>query len=258
MEILSIRHKWPEKSGFMISRPVGRTDYTFLHFFNPIKIMLDGEYITTKPHACIFIAPGTAQWFRSEKDLVHDWAHLSSSVGETLKELNIEPDTIYYPTNYDFISVIFRKAESEFFAEMPFKNKILKAHLYEFLVRFARETQSVSPRIEIGYEERKLLSMIRQNVIANSDEKWTVEKMAKQTHLSVSRFHALYKAVFGISPINDVIEARIRNAKNLLLSDGSTVNEISEKLGYSTPYHFIRQFKKFVGETPNEYRKSRL
>ena len=81
--------------------------------------------------------------------------------------------------------------------------------------------------------------------------------MAEMASLSPSRFHAVYKALYGTSPLQDMIEAKINYACSLLLTNESlTLPAIAELLGYNDQYHFIRQFKAVTGQTPGAYRKS--
>lgn len=51
-------------------------------------------------------------------------------------------------------------------------------------------------------------------------------------------------------------QIRMEHATRLLKSTSLTVGEIGLQVGYVTPEHFIRTFKKHLGLTPNEYRKS--
>ncbi|MBF0572032.1 MAG: response regulator [Candidatus Omnitrophica bacterium] len=51
------------------------------------------------------------------------------------------------------------------------------------------------------------------------------------------------------------LQVKIKQAKEILLKTGYTVNQISEKLGYENAESFIRQFKKIVRNTPAQYRK---
>ena len=41
----------------------------------------------------------------------------------------------------------------------------------------------------------------------------------------------------------------------LLIAEQATVEELADRLGYTNPYHFIRQFKSITGRTPGQYRK---
>ncbi|MGN0478542.1 MAG: helix-turn-helix domain-containing protein [Hominenteromicrobium sp.] len=258
MEILAIRHDWPEKAGFMISRPHGRADYTFLHFMRSMEISVGGKIVSARPGACIFYAPGTPQWFRSETGIIHNWVHLSASWQDVLARYAIPVDELLYPHATSFISELFRRAEAEFFSDDPFRAEMLEAYMTEFLIRFSRSVREEPHLPSVGRPEREKMQALRQTILSSPENKWTVPEMAALVSLSPSRFHTVYKAVFGTSPMRDVIEARIRYAQSLLLSDGSIpLADIAEILGYSDQYHFIRQFKTVTGETPGAYRKSR-
>ena len=78
--------------------------------------------------------------------------------------------------------------------------------------------------------------------------------MSLYVHLSPSYFQNLYKQIFGISATNDVIRARIANAKSMLNYSSYKISTIAEECGYKNVEHFIRQFKKHEGYTPNKYR----
>jgi len=82
--------------------------------------------------------------------------------------------------------------------------------------------------------------------------------MAGYLNISESYFQHMYKKVFGISPAEDCIHGRIHNAKYQLLNSSANISQISEKLGYRDPDQFIKQFKKYTGTTPLQYRKKHL
>ena len=98
--------------------------------------------------------------------------------------------------------------------------------------------------------------MARRILLSAPEHPWTVAEIAAEINLSASRFHASYKTVFGISPMRDLIETRIQSAKNLLLSEELSVQDIAEQLGYHSVNHFIRQFKSGTGVSPLQYRKN--
>ena len=82
--------------------------------------------------------------------------------------------------------------------------------------------------------------------------------MAERLNLSESRFYALYKSIFGISPTADIINARIYSAKNMLQFSNDKIEKIAAELGYKNTTHFIRQFKSSTGVTPSKYRLSNV
>ena len=52
-----------------------------------------------------------------------------------------------------------------------------------------------------------------------------------------------------------MIKAKTAKAKELLVSTELSVYEISEKCGYDSPTHFMKQFKSETGMTALQYRK---
>ena len=79
--------------------------------------------------------------------------------------------------------------------------------------------------------------------------------MAELVNLSPSRFYSLYKAMFGISPQQDLIRKRIQTAQILLDKQEFTVCEVAKLTGYGNQYHFIRQFREMTGMTPGSFLK---
>ena len=98
---------------------------------------------------------------------------------------------------------------------------------------------------------------LRSIIQLNCQLDWSIEGMAKLVHLSAPRFYGLYKKIFGISPRQDLIQKRIEVAQKLLLEDKkASISKISESIGYSNQYHFIRQFKQITGKTPGQFRQN--
>jgi AraC-like DNA-binding protein len=97
---------------------------------------------------------------------------------------------------------------------------------------------------------------LRTVILPQLDKNWTIQAMASQVGLGRSKFHAVYKSLFGISPINDLINMRISTAKTLLLHSSKSISEIAEQLGYSNLPHFTKQFRAIVGVSPGQFRAS--
>lgn len=258
MIISGVRHDWPEKGGFRISRPAGLSEYTFLHFSTPVKFIFGDNTVETRPGACIFFAPYQPQWFYSPQNVIHNWLHTDKSLCELLEKYEIPQNTILYPKNTAFISDIFRLTETEFFSNNPYKNELMELYIKEFVIKFADALQSDVNSQPIHRSVREKMRAVRQTVLSQPEKRWTVADMAKLVPLSPSRFHFVYKTLFGSSPMQDLIEAKINYACSILLSNEQLMlSEVAEKLGYNDQYHFIRQFKAVTGETPGYYRKSR-
>lgn len=257
MVITSVRHDYPEKAGFKINRPSGHKEFTFLHFMQRMHIEMEGKIITTEPNACIIFVPNAPQYFyNNDTSITHNWMHFKGDYAKLLDKYNIPLNTIFYPNDCKFLSRLFYKIENEFYSDNPFKEELVDGYFNEVLIRLSRKINHQKNEANISPTDKKKLQEIRHIILTSSEYPWTVEELAKRINLSASRFHFIYKAMFGISPMKDVIENRIQNAANLLVSTDLSVSQIGETLGYANPHHFIRQFKSNMGETPLQYRKS--
>ena len=256
MMISGIRHDWPEKATFFISRPEGLSEYTFLHFTTAVDFRIGEQLIHAHPGACIFYSPFTPQWFQSSQDVIHNWMHTDGSLAYLLERYNIPQNQLLYPTRTAFISELFQKMEMEFFSDNPFRQELIENYMKEFIIRFARALQTDTPTLTPGRRDREKMQAIRKHILSHPEQKWTVAQMAALASLSPSRFHAVYKSVFGTSPLQDVIDAKISYAKSLLLSDEQlTLPAVAEQLGYNDQYHFIRHVRMETGMTPGAFRK---
>ena len=106
---------------------------------------------------------------------------------------------------------------------------MLNTYMLEFLIKFSRAINQ--PRVNSipDKNEREIVSKLRRKILSEPEKKWTVAEMASMMSISPSRFHALYKSIFGTSPMSDVIGARIYYAQSLLVSDkNSSIYEIAE------------------------------
>ena len=84
---------------------------------------------------------------------------------------------------------------------------------------------------------------------------WNLSGIAERYHLSIGYLQRLYKERYGISIIEDVLNARMERAKWLLTHTELRITEISEQVGFGSNAHFMRQFRSKVGITALQYRR---
>lgn len=91
----------------------------------------------------------------------------------------------------------------------------------------------------------------------HSEQHFCVSNLAFDVGMSVSNFYKLFKSETSKTPIEYKNQVNISRAMRLLKSDEClSVEEISDMLGFESATYFRRVFKKSVGKTPLEYRKS--
>jgi AraC-like DNA-binding protein len=120
--------------------------------------------------------------------------------------------------------------------------RVLQADQYARLMEIAAEQQHNDPIARVvGYAREHL------------GEPLTVADLAERLSLSPSAFAALFRESTGRSPYQFVKEMRLNRARELLLAGDKTVAAISRSVGYSTPSHFINEFRKKYGMSPRAY-----
>ena len=83
-----------------------------------------------------------------------------------------------------------------------------------------------------------------------------MEKLAEITHLSKSYFMDRFKQAAGVGAVEYLIQLRIKKACELLVNTEKTTAEIAFECGFRNLSNYNRQFKRIVGCTPNEYRRT--
>lgn len=83
-----------------------------------------------------------------------------------------------------------------------------------------------------------------------------VQYFADQVNLSTNYFSDLVRKETGKGAKEYIQQSLLRLAKSELANPDYNISEVSDRLGFQYPQHFIRFFKRNMGLTPTEYRKS--
>ena len=83
-------------------------------------------------------------------------------------------------------------------------------------------------------------------------ETLNVEDLARDSAMSVSSFHRVFKRVTGDSPLQYIKKIRLEKAKGLLVQQDARVNAVAFEVGYESPSQFSREFKRYFKVAPSE------
>ena len=83
----------------------------------------------------------------------------------------------------------------------------------------------------------------------------TLSALARLTGMSPKYFCRFFRTIVHRSPIDYVNYYRVECASHFLSSGDMTVAEIAQHCGYNDSSFFIKQFRKYKGVTPKQYRK---
>lgn len=115
------------------------------------------------------------------------------------------------------------------------------------------EVEKVSGNGSITPQTLKIIRFINKNCRA----KLTISSLATKFGLSESCLSKTFKRETGYNVGEFILNARINEAKQLLSSTKLSVNEIANKLGFSSANYFGLIFKQKVGVSPLMYKRWR-
>ena len=118
----------------------------------------------------------------------------------------------------------------------------------------------IRARAVLGEQESKALdTRIRhacEYMRSRLEKKFTLEEVAAECNLSLSRFAHLFAEQMGLSPKAWINDIRLQAARKLLLTTDKKISRIGSLVGYEDPAHFTRYFSKNMGCSPRHFRQS--
>lgn len=85
-------------------------------------------------------------------------------------------------------------------------------------------------------------------------ENLSIQRLAETSNLSKYYFIRTFKKIHGCTPYEYLMNVRLKNAKNLLLTTKLSVESIGGMVGFSCVSNFVRTFRKEFDCTPAQFR----
>lgn len=103
----------------------------------------------------------------------------------------------------------------------------------------------------------EMLQSINRYVRAHINEPLTIADLARHTGYSPSHLRAVFRRELGVSLGGYLRDSRLSLAASLLAGPGhDSVEQIAQACGFASIFAFSRAFKRAMGASPREYRRS--
>ncbi|MDX8275989.1 AraC family transcriptional regulator [Acinetobacter pittii] len=99
------------------------------------------------------------------------------------------------------------------------------------------------------------LSNALSSIHSQPEVAWTVESLAEQCCMSRSKFANLFNSIIGEPPLTYLQHYRFRLASQYLRTSNFSIQQISNKVGYSSETAFSQAFKRIFDLSPKQYRQ---
>ncbi|MDQ6530549.1 AraC family transcriptional regulator [Flavobacterium sp. LHD-85] len=125
--------------------------------------------------------------------------------------------------------------------------------LKELLIRII-QTQTVKSIDEGSFlDANNPIKEVTEYIKKNLKEDISLKSLSEKACMSTTSFYRFFKRELGMSPIEYILNEKIKCAKNLLKNPTLQINEVCYLAGFEDANYFIRLFKKYEGITPKQY-----
>lgn len=139
------------------------------------------------------------------------------------------------------------------------KSLYFKGKAYELLSLFFNKNEDADLEqcpFLVDVSNVAKLKKAKDIIISQMEEPPTLKELSETIGLSLKKLKEGFKQVYGNTVYGFLLDYKLEVARKLLDSGSYNVNEVGDRVGYSTASHFIAAFKKKYGTTPKKYLQS--
>ena len=223
-----------------------RTDYLYEK---------DGELLEGRAGDMLIMPPGVTVYHgpisNMTEGFVNDWIYVGGDdFSAMLDKYPLPLATPFRASDGELLARCIRKINAEASYKLCGHTEKCDGCMTELIIDLYREyTRQTAASVTSAIE------LIRSEFLKDPKRSWTLSSMAEFCGYSESRFSALYKQKYSLSPISDLIDIRLKQAQMLLRYSPLSISEIADSVGFGSIFYFSKAFKSAFGLSPTEYRR---
>jgi AraC family transcriptional activator of pobA len=237
----------------------------------PAEVLLEDTRRACLGPVAIVIPPGTVHAFRFSRETdgsvltFNPRAVIEGDVpgtGEALRTLFSAPGVLQFEADSApsrRVAMLMRDLEDEFAstdaANSPVPLWLARAVVWRLAQHGARQARSAGARSGSG---RALFTRFVVLVEAHHREHWPVSRYADRLGLTSERLNRLTRAETGQAALDLVHERLAREACRRLTYVAAPIAQLAFELGFEDPAYFCRFFKRRIGRSPRDYRRTMI
>lgn len=137
-----------------------------------------------------------------------------------------------------------------------FRRLFLEAKVLELLLLQLEQIETCSS----CFDDKKMIKekndiekmhFVKELIDENLFSKLTLSQLSNEIQSNECTLKRAFKSAFNTSVFSYIKEQKMLRAKQMLLDNNITINEVSDFIGYKNPQHFSTAFKKYFGYVPS-------
>ena len=231
------------------------------------QCFLNGKKLRMKEHDILVIKPGDTHF-----DNVRETARFTGvtffidcSLYNTPEDpeifiSNCKPELQKITMNPDIYKNIIKRLHAESKIADNVSSHLQDVQVAELFWQVVRLLpQKIFPKWFIAVSEYQSFQQNLQRIfLKNLKTDLLLKDMAKLMGMGKSSFSHKCKNILGTSPLNEFTRFKMNYAKKILNNSNTSIKELAFTMGYSSPYHFSRTFKRIHGISPLHYKDTVL
>lgn len=165
---------------------------------------------------------------------------------------NLDYQNYHFYNNADLTTTI-NKLLKECMSTSITKDVLADLTLQELLVRIIQTQNIKSLDNGMVIQSNHLIFEMTEFIRLNLKENISLKTLSDKACMSTVSFYRFFKRELGMSPIEYILNEKIKHAKKLLRNPELQINEICYLVGFEDANYFTRLFKKHEGITPKQY-----
>lgn len=147
----------------------------------------------------------------------------------------------------------FKKLQKTLMKESPLQGIAIRHAILDLLLAFIQPGTGSST---VADDLLRQFDLLIDKISLEPEWRPSVEELAAFAGVSASHFYRTFQEYTGEPPITFVERLRVKEACRQLTETQDSVTDITHQLGYQSSQHFATVFKRFIGVTPTQWRKT--
>lgn len=221
-------------------------------------ITVDGKTYEVPAKSGFFLNKGVEYHYRPKGDSwIVNWVSFDYGFEEMENCLFLKERFILTAHRHtEKMDIIFKEIYNSLTRDPAYGGVKASAVLYGFLVEYNRQVAEIP---EVTEKSNRVINRIVDYINEHYSEEITLEKLCEAAGgLSEQYLCRLFKQNIGMRPIEYILKKRIGIARSYLEKTDLPINDIAQLTGFNNTSYFYRNFKKFTGTSPLNYRQTAL